>query len=1138
VTKPADGLPDGSASRVVLVGVHTYQSLVALPAVRQNLAGLRRVLTDQVLWGLPEAHCVVLDQPGSVRAVLDQVRDSARQATDTLVVYFAGHGCPDVATGELCLAMPDSDPDYAYTMLRYDDIRRLVLDPAVKARRKVVILDCCYSGRALPGWMDAERVADQTVVEGSCVLTASAETRKALSPPDETYTAFTGELIATLAGGVPGGPELLDMETVYLHVRRALEAKSRPVPQQRNRNAGGMIALVRNAAAARAADHAPAPLVVDTPLRRAYAEVADLATTIGATLGPHAGQVTVTGAGGRLVTTGDPAVVCELAVGPGAAVVRELVERMRAEWSDGAATAVVLASAMMAEAVDATARGANPRRLAVELAGLAGTVRDELGTTTTELAAKEQIEAAVFTATADRVAAQLLATALDRVGREGQVHIEEQHTAGRDHLVTVDEVFLRGANWSGALPAPAQDNTRVWIVQRSPSAEEVDARLQEGPGLVLWPHSDGTAIGAASSTHPTAVVLPTPQPLAVLDDIAVLTGGLPPDRPSPGATVALSTEGMLIGNGRGAAAKIIARVRELRHLIRTTPSQPQRELLAARVAFLAGGNAYLFVGRRPGETDREFAARKQIIVRARDMLRSLVAHGMVPGGGTALRAAAKALHTASDGAAKSVLLRGLAAPAAVLLDNHGWSEAELPTDPGAGVDVVSGRRGQMVELGVVDAASVVIGAFDAAVLTTRQFLTKGHDEPARVPRRPQETIRPVPPKPVPSAEKPRVTIGTLGHLDHGKTTLAAAISKVLHDKHPELNPVVPFEKIDEAPEETQRGVTISIAHLEYETDTRRYTHVDCSGHADHVKNMISGAAPMDGAILVVAATDGPLPQTREHVLLARQVGVPAIVVALTKCDLDDEAFLELVELEVRELLNQHEYPGADVPLIRVSATGALAGDRDCVQQVERLLAAVDDYIPTPTRAVDRPFLMAIEDIFTITGRGTVVTGQVERGVLQKGDEVEIVGLAGTTKATAAGIEEFRKVLERCQPGDNVGLLLRGVAKENLARGQVLAAPGTATAHTEFDAQVYLLSEQEGGSAGVVSENHRRQFYFRTTDVTGVFVLIAGREELRPGNSAGVAVKLAEPIALEDGLPFAIREGNRTIGAGRVSRVIR
>jgi len=388
--------------------------------------------------------------------------------------------------------------------------------------------------------------------------------------------------------------------------------------------------------------------------------------------------------------------------------------------------------------------------------------------------------------------------------------------------------------------------------------------------------------------------------------------------------------------------------------------------------------------------------------------------------------------------------------------------------------------------------------------------------------------------------KPHVNIGTIGHIDHGKTTLTAAITKVLHDKYPDLNPFYAFDEIDKAPEERERGITISIAHVEYQTEARHYAHVDCPGHADYIKNMITGAAQMDGAILVVAATDGPMPQTKEHVLLARQVGVPAIVVALNKSDMvDDEEILELVELEVRELLSDYEFPGDDIPVVRVSALKALEGDAEWGGKLLELMQAVDDAIPTPTREMEKPFLMPIEDVFTITGRGTVVTGRIERGVVKVNEEVDIVGIKPeSTKTTVTGIEMFRKLLDEGQAGENVGLLLRGIKREDVERGQVVIKPGTTTPHTEFEAQVYILSKDEGGRHTPFFDNYRPQFYFRTTDVTGVVDLPEGTEMVMPGDNTEMKVSLIQPIAMEEGLRFAIREGGRTVGAGRVTKIIK
>ncbi|HJE78657.1 MAG TPA: elongation factor Tu, partial [Brevibacterium epidermidis] len=381
-------------------------------------------------------------------------------------------------------------------------------------------------------------------------------------------------------------------------------------------------------------------------------------------------------------------------------------------------------------------------------------------------------------------------------------------------------------------------------------------------------------------------------------------------------------------------------------------------------------------------------------------------------------------------------------------------------------------------------------------------------------------------------------IGTIGHVDHGKTTLTAAITKVLADQYPDLNEARAFDQVDNAPEEKERGITINVSHVEYQTEKRHYAHVDAPGHADYVKNMITGAAQMDGAILVVAATDGPMPQTREHVLLARQVGVPYIVCALNKSDMvDDEELLELVEFEVRDLLSSQDFDGDNAPVIPVSALKALEGDEKWVKSVQDLMAAVDDNVPEPERDVDKPFLMPVEDVFTITGRGTVVTGRVERGVLLPNDEIEIVGIKEkSSKTTVTAIEMFRKTLPDARAGENVGLLLRGTKREDVERGQVIVKPGSITPHTKFEAQVYILSKDEGGRHNPFYSNYRPQFYFRTTDVTGVITLPEGTEMVMPGDNTDMSVELIQPIAMEDGLRFAIREGGRTVGAGRVTKI--
>jgi len=386
--------------------------------------------------------------------------------------------------------------------------------------------------------------------------------------------------------------------------------------------------------------------------------------------------------------------------------------------------------------------------------------------------------------------------------------------------------------------------------------------------------------------------------------------------------------------------------------------------------------------------------------------------------------------------------------------------------------------------------------------------------------------------------KPHVNIGTMGHIDHGKTTLTAAITKVLSEANPGTE-FTPFDQIDKAPEERQRGITISIAHVEYETPNRHYAHVDMPGHADYIKNMITGAAQIDGAILVVSATDGPMPQTREHVLLARQVGVPYIVVALNKADMvDDEELLELVEMEVRELLNEYEFPGDDTPIVKVSALKALEGDPEWTPQILELMEQVDSYIPEPERDIVKPFLMPVEDVMSITGRGTVVTGKVEQGIVNVGDEVEIVGLRDTQKTTITGVEMFRKLLDQGQAGDNIGALLRGTKKEDVERGQVLCKPGSITPHTNFEANVYVLTKEEGGRHKPFFSNYRPQFYFRTTDVTGSIELPSGTEMVMPGDNTEMTVELGKPIAMDEGLRFAIREGGRTVGAGRVTKILK
>ena len=386
--------------------------------------------------------------------------------------------------------------------------------------------------------------------------------------------------------------------------------------------------------------------------------------------------------------------------------------------------------------------------------------------------------------------------------------------------------------------------------------------------------------------------------------------------------------------------------------------------------------------------------------------------------------------------------------------------------------------------------------------------------------------------------KPHMNIGTIGHVDHGKTTLTAAITKVLADEYPDLNEFTPFDQVDNAPEERQRGITTNVSHVEYQTPKRHYAHVDAPGHADYVKNMITGAAQMDGAILVVAATDGPMAQTREHVLLARQVGVPDMIVALNKCDMvDDEELLELVEMEVRDLLNSQEFDGDNCPVVKVSAFKALEGDPKWVESIKELMDAVDNYFPDPVRDLDKEFLMPIEDVFTITGRGTVVTGRAERGQLKLNEEVEIIGLRPTQKTTVTGIEMFHKQMDTADAGENCGLLLRGTKREEVERGQVVARPGTITPHTKFIGQAYVLKKEEGGRHNPFFSNYRPQFYFRTTDVTGVITLPEGTEMVMPGDNTEMNVELIQPIAMEEGLGFAIREGGRTVGSGKVVKIV-
>ncbi|MFI0405124.1 caspase family protein [Actinomadura sp. 3N508] len=749
------GLPDADASRAVLIGVHGYETLDDLPAVEQNLTGLRDVFTDPALWGLPEGNCVLAPQPPTARTVLDTVWETAAQATDALIVYYAGHGLTDPHTDELCLALPDSDPERPYTALPYESLRRVILGAGGRARRKVVILDCCYSGRALVGGMSASsRVADQAVVDGTYLLTASAETRKALAPPGERYTAFTGELISTLSEGLPGGPDFLDMETVYRQLHTRLSARSRPLPQQRNRNAGARIALVRNAN--RTADPEPSPPpsppgppAAQDPWGAVHQGAALLASKIAGTLGPSPATV-YAHSDGYLITTTDPAVICEIttateleaqfgaAIGMeaqfGAELVRALVHRMRAEWSDGAATAVVMAEAMIRRAFVLIRDGAaSPTRLAAELNSFGDPAADLVRHSSFEIGTRERLVEAMTTMTGDPSGAAKLAEAADAVGRDGVIVVQGNSAE--------PGVSMRYEPYEYFLPVDPSDGERllghgmleaVLLVENEPSSGDLLPEREWESPIVLRPAPGGIAMEVRSITGPVKAFLPDEFRLDTLTDIIDLTGAEPvPGTESryrakiPKATV--DRNGLhIVHNDRSSDHRVAQLVARLRSRIDEAESPAARAALERRLSRAATGVATVLVG-VPGEPGPR-PERVETFVRARNVLPTLVKHGGVDGGGAALHAAADHFSGSRIDPATDVLYAGLTAPLALFMAACGPSTdrafSMLRSMPGVnGFDLRTGRLAMMAEAGVVDSAAVLAGAVTAAVETTRQFLT-------------------------------------------------------------------------------------------------------------------------------------------------------------------------------------------------------------------------------------------------------------------------------------------------------------------------------------------------------------------------------------------------------------------------------
>lgn len=735
------GLPDAEGSRAVLIGVHRYDTLDDLPAVEQNLTGLRDVFTDPALWGLAERNCVLVEQPASARTILDTLRKAAAEATDALIVYFAGHGLTDPYTDELCLALPDTDPAHSYTALRYEDVRRVVMHAGGGAHRKVVVLDCCYSGRALVGGMSAtEQVADQAVVDGTYLLTASAETRKALAPPGEPYTAFTGELIHTLAEGVPGGPALLDMETVYrrLHVR--LTARSRPVPQQRNRNAGGSIALVRNTAAPELSPPPPhAARRSRHPLDDVHGGVMQLAFQIARTLGPTGGLARYTAPDGTRRTTADPAVLCQATAEPrtdaelGADLIRRLVRRMRTEHSDGAATAAVMAQAMISNALDMVRHDViSPARLRTELAESGEWAVRLLRGRAVEIARKEQLQQVLAAATGDPDGAAALAEAANKIGKEGVIFLEERERPGLE-LELHEGMFLPADPGDPGPPSAFTLTEPYLLVLTEPSPDAVRQRLgeQKRPVVVLTPADDAPAVLVqAFGEHRWEQLLPSANPLGTLDDLALLIGtNLRRGDPVVVPEITIDASGVRIHHEyRGDMDGIHRRINDLRAAAAAAPTAAQRVGIKLRMAQIAGGVAIIRMGPALGEPKEDFRTRMDVLVRARDAMPALIDEGFVDGGGSALHAVAGDLAGAPPPSlAPTVLGVGLSTPLIRLGTDCGLNPRQVKEAIGGapdanGLDVRTGRPVAMAEAGIIDSVAVLAGAVTAAVATTREFL--------------------------------------------------------------------------------------------------------------------------------------------------------------------------------------------------------------------------------------------------------------------------------------------------------------------------------------------------------------------------------------------------------------------------------
>nr|WP_239068071.1 caspase family protein [Actinomadura bangladeshensis] len=733
-------MPDAKGSRAVLIGVHRYDTLDDLPAVEQNLTGLRDVFTDPALWGLAERNCLLVRQPASARTILDTLRKAATEATDALIVYFAGHGLTDPYTDELCLALPDTDPAHSYTALRYEDVRRVVMHAGGGAHRKVVVLDCCYSGRALVGGMSAtEQVADQAVVDGTYLLTASAETRKALAPPGEPYTAFTGELIHTLAEGVPGGPALLDMETVYrrLHVR--LTARSRPVPQQRNRNAGGSIALVRNAV--RPADPEPSSsrLVLPSrhPLEDVHEGVTQLASQIARTLGPTGGLVRYTAPDGTRRTTADPAVLCQAPAEPrtdaelGADLIRRLVRRMRTEHSDGAATAAVMADAMIGTALRIVRTDATPpARLRADLAEFGGQAVWLLRSGAIEIASREQLQQVMTAATGDPDGAAALAEAADKVGKEGTVFVEERERPGLD-LEVHEGMFLPADPGDHGPPAVLTFIEPYLLVRMEEPPPTVWQTLaeQEESAVVLTPAADGGILLQTTGEHRWTQRLVSAHPLGTLDDLALLIGAeLQRGNPVVVPKIKIDASGVQIHHEyRGDMDQILQRVTELRAAAAAAPTAAQRAGIRLRMAQIAAGVAVIRTGPAPGEPEDVFRMRLDVLSRARDAMPALIDQGFMAGGGAVLRDLATYFVGGDPSPATTVLFKGLSEPFARFAADCGLTldraDAAIAAVTDAnGLDVRTGRPVAMAEAGIIDSVAVLVGAVTGAIATTREFL--------------------------------------------------------------------------------------------------------------------------------------------------------------------------------------------------------------------------------------------------------------------------------------------------------------------------------------------------------------------------------------------------------------------------------